>query len=199
MGEKFEEDSHVRNRKWSNRCQGIYLKVKELNVVTKDHTYMELYKSKLTPGEEDKPDLSTWKILATNKELAMRSVDFSFGERSINYSHSGNGSELTPDQVRRFSMPSKKQKFLKKVIAKKCGDQVCELCTQWTDVPWIGFDFESQAGKQSDCWVHATCLGFLEAEDETFQNITFCCTPHNRANITLMSSKQKKTSCLWKQ
>ena len=129
MGEKFEEDPHVRNRKWSNRRQGIYLKVKELNVVTKDHTYMELYKSKLTPGEENKPDLSTQKILATNKELAMRSVDFSFDERSINYSHSGNGSELTPEQVRRFSMPSKKQKFFKKVIAKKCGDQVCELCT----------------------------------------------------------------------
>ena len=52
MGETFEEDSHVRNRKRSNRRQGIYLKVKELNVVTKDHTYMELYKSKSTPGKD---------------------------------------------------------------------------------------------------------------------------------------------------
>ena len=59
MGEKFEEDPHVRNRKWSNRRQGIYLKVKELNVITKDHAYMELYKSKLATGEEDKPDFST--------------------------------------------------------------------------------------------------------------------------------------------
>ena len=65
------------------------------------------------------------KILSTNKELAMRSVDFSFNERSINCSHSNNGSELTPGQVREFSTTSKKQKFLKKVIAKKCGDQVC--------------------------------------------------------------------------
>ena len=56
MGEKFEEDPHIRNRRWSNRYQGIYLKVKELNVATKDHTNMELYKSKSTPGEEDKPD-----------------------------------------------------------------------------------------------------------------------------------------------
>ena len=111
---------------------------------------MELYKSKLTPGEEDKPGFSTRKILATNKELAMRSVDFSFGERSINRSHSNNGSELTPDQVRGFSTPSKKQKFLKKAIAKKCGDQVCQLCTQSTDVPWIGCDYESQTGKQCD-------------------------------------------------
>ena len=55
----------------------------------------------------------------------MRSVDFSFSERSINCSHSNNGSELTPGQVREFSTTSKKQKFLKKVIAKKCGDQVC--------------------------------------------------------------------------
>ena len=199
MGEKFEEDPHVRSRKRSNRRQGIYLKVKELYVVTKDRTYMELYKSKSTPDEEDKPDFSTRKILATNKELAMRSVDFSFGERSINRSHSNNGSELTPDQVRGFSTPSKKQKFLKKAIAKKCGDQVCQLCTQSTDVPWIGSDHESQTGKQCDYWVHATCLGFPEAEDETFQNITFRCPPHNRANITSMNSKQKKTSSLWKQ
>ena len=127
MGEKFEEDPHVRNRKWSNRRQGIYLKVKELNFVTKDHTYMELYKSKLTPGEEDKPDLSTRKILATNKELAMRSVDFSFGERSINYSHSGNGSELTPEQVRRFSMPSKKQVFKKSDCKKMWGPSLRTL------------------------------------------------------------------------
>ena len=119
MGEKFEEDPHVRNGRWFNRCRGIYLKVKELNVVTKDHTNMELYKSKSTPGEEDKPDFSTRKILSTNKELAMRSVDFSFSERSINCSHSNNGSELTPDQVREFSTPSKKQKFLKKSYCKK--------------------------------------------------------------------------------
>ena len=148
MGETFEEDPRVRNRKRSNRRQGIYLKVKELNVVTKDHTYMELYKSKSTPGEEDKPDFSTRKIFATNKVLAMTSVDFSFGERSINCSHSNNGCELTPDQVRGFSTPSKKQKFLKKAIAKKCGDQVCQICPQSTDVPWIGSDHESQTGKQ---------------------------------------------------
>ena len=119
MGEKFEEDPHVRNRKRSNRHQGIYLKVKELNVVTKDHTYMELYKSKSTPGEEDKPDFSTQKFLATNKKLAIRSVDFSFGERSLNHSRSNNGSELMPDQVRGFSMPSKKTEVFKKSYCKK--------------------------------------------------------------------------------
>ena len=58
MGEKFEEDPLVRNRKQSNRHQGICLKVEELNVVTKDHAYMELSKLKSAPGEEDKPDFS---------------------------------------------------------------------------------------------------------------------------------------------
>ena len=130
MEEKFEEDLSVRTRKWSAMYQGIHLKLEELNVVTKDHAYLELYKSKSAPGEEDKPDFSMLKILATNKELTMRSTDFSFGERSINCSYSGNGSELTPEQVRGFSVPSKKEKFLKKVIAKKYGDQVCQLCTQ---------------------------------------------------------------------
>ena len=58
MGGKFEEDPLVRNRKQSNRHQGIYLKVEELNVVTKDHACMELSKLKLAPGEEDKSDFS---------------------------------------------------------------------------------------------------------------------------------------------
>ena len=52
----------------------------------------------------------------------MRSVSFSFGEGSTNRSYSGNGSILTPEQVRGFLTPSKKQKFLKKVIAKRYGD-----------------------------------------------------------------------------
>ena len=69
----------------------------------------------------------------------MRSVDFSLGERSINRTHNGKGSELKPEQVRGFSAPSKKQEFLEKVIAKKRGDQVCQLCSQATDVPcdWL--------------------------------------------------------------
>ena len=199
MGEKFEEDPLVRNRKRSNGRQGIYLKVKELNVVTKDHAYMELYKSKLAPGEEDKPDFSPRKILAANEELVMRSIDFSFGEGSTTRLYSGNGSILTPEQVRGFSAPSKKQKFFKKVIAKRCGDQVCQLCSQIADISWIGCDYESQTGKQCDYWVHATCLGFPEAEDETFENITFRCPPYNRTKINSMNSKRKKTSCLWKQ
>ena len=66
------------------------------------------------------------------------------------------------------------------------------------NVPWIGCNHENQTEKQCDYWVHATCLGFPEAEDETFQNI-FRCPPYNRANITLMNSKRKKTSSLWKQ
>ena len=36
-GEQFAENPTVWARKWSNRCQGIYLKLKELNVVTHDH------------------------------------------------------------------------------------------------------------------------------------------------------------------
>ena len=90
-----------------------------------------------------------------------------------------------------------KAEVFKKSDCKKCGDQVCHLCSQTTDVPWTGCDYESQTGKQCDHWVHATCLGFPEAEDETFKNITFCCPPHNRAN-TSMNCKWKK-KCLWKQ
>ena len=156
MGEKFEEDPHIRNRKRSNKRQGIYLKVKELNVVTKDHTYTELYISKLTPGEEDKPDFSTRKFLATNKALAMRSVDYSFGERSINRSHSNNGSELTPDQVRGFSTPSKKLKFLKKLLQKNVGTKFANFAPNQQMYPGLVAIMNARLGNNAiiECMQH---------------------------------------------
>ena len=41
MDEQFEENPTVRARKLLIRRQGIYLKLKELNVVTHDHAYLE--------------------------------------------------------------------------------------------------------------------------------------------------------------
>ena len=41
MDEQFEENPTVRARKLLTRRQGIYLKLKELNVVTHDHAYLE--------------------------------------------------------------------------------------------------------------------------------------------------------------
>ena len=121
MGEKFEEDPYIRNRKQSYRRQGIYLKVKELNVITKDHLYIWNYINWNWHQVKKISQIFRYKILATNKELAMRSVDFSFGERSINHSHGDNGSELTPEQVRGFSTPSKSRSFLKKWLQKMWG------------------------------------------------------------------------------
>ena len=46
------------------------------------------------------------------------------GEGSINCSYNEKGSVVTGEQVREFSIPSKKQRFLKKLIPKKNGDQV---------------------------------------------------------------------------
>ena len=57
------------------------------------------------------------------------------GEGSINCSYNEKGSVVTGEQVREFSIPSKKQRFLKKLIPKKNGDQVSQLSTQTTDVP----------------------------------------------------------------
>ena len=111
MSEQFEENPTVQARKWSNRWQGIYLKLKELNVVTHDHTYLELHKS----GKEGKLDLGTRKIICTNKELALRS---SLGEESI-IQGSINESLLTAEQVSTFTTPAKWQTYLKKSNDKK--------------------------------------------------------------------------------
>ena len=39
-------------------------------------------------------------------------------------------------------------------------------------------------------------MGFPDAEDETFENITFRCPTHNRENKAALNSKIKKTSSL---
>ena len=63
IGEHIEENPTVRARKRLNRRQGINLRLKELNVVTHDHVYLELY----TLEKEGKPDLGTRKIVCTSK------------------------------------------------------------------------------------------------------------------------------------
>ena len=192
MSEQFEENPTVQARKWSNRWQGIYLKLKELNVVTHDHAYLELHKS----GKEGKLDLGTRKIICTNKELALRS---SLGEESIIQS-SINESLLTAEQVSTFTTPSKWQTYLKKATTKKIGlgEQICPLCSQTTNILWIGCDYQNQNDVKCSYWVHAMCMGFPDAEDETFKNITFRCPTHNRENKAAVNSTIKETS-LWKE
>ena len=51
----------------------------------------------------------------------MGSVNFSFGEGRTNCSYSGNGSILTPEQIRGFSMPSKAEVFKKSDCKKMLG------------------------------------------------------------------------------
>ena len=153
MGEQFEENPTVRARKRSNRRQGIYLKLKELNIVTRDHAYLEFCKSE----KEGKPDLGTRKIVSTSKELALRS---SLGEETITQS-SFNESLLTAEQVSTFVTPSKRQTYLKKKQSqKKFGNR-------------IGCDYRNQNGMDCSYWVHAMYMAFPDAEEKVLENITF--------------------------
>ena len=130
--------------------------------------------------------------LLLKKDTSTSSKDKSFCEES----------SLAREQVKMFEIPSKRQRqtYLKKAIEKKVSkpNQLCQVCNQSTNIPWIGCDYEWANGKICEYWVHALCLGFPDAEGETFENMSFHCPPHNRANIVSASSKKKKSSSFWK-
>ena len=129
-------------------------------------------------------------LLLLKKDTSNSSKDKSFCEVS----------SLTPEQVKTFETPSilKGKLTWKKPLKKKLvkSNQFCHLCNQLTNIPWIGCDYEGVNGKTCEYCVHAICLGFPDAADETFENILFRCPPHNRTNITSASSKKKRSSSL---
>ena len=75
----------------------------------------------------------------------------------------------------------------------KIGEQVCQLCSQTTNISWIGCDNQNQNGVECSYWVHAMCMGFPDVEDEIFENIIFQCPMHNRENEVAVNNKKKKT------
>ena len=198
-GEQFEENDAARVRKRSNRRQGIFLKLTELKHVTMDHVYMELYKRDEREGHHHKPNLLTKMVVCSSKELLRRREGNSNKENSVLEE-----SSLTPEQVKNFDSPSRKRQiYIKRAIEKastknKSKHQVCQLCNESTNIPWLGCDFEGANGKMCEYWVHALCHGFPDAEDDTFENISFRCPPHNRANVVAASAKVKKSTGLWK-
>ena len=67
--ELLEKDSTKRAWKRSNRLQGIFLKITELNKVTANHAYLELYRHDERAGFEHKADLLTKKVTCTSGDL----------------------------------------------------------------------------------------------------------------------------------
>ena len=88
-GKLFEKDPTKRARKRSNRRQGMFFKITELNKVTADHVYLELHKRVERGGCQHKADLLTKKVTCTSKDLLLlkketsnSSEDRSFCEES---------------------------------------------------------------------------------------------------------------------
>ena len=138
-------------------------------------------------------------MTCTSADLLLLKKNISNSNKDKNFCEE---SSVTPEQVKTCETPSKHQRqtYLKKSIEKKVSKsrQFCQLCNQSKNIPWIGCDYEGVNGKTCKYWVQALSLGFPDAEDETFENISFHCPRHNRANIASASSKKKKSSSLWK-
>ena len=67
MGTTYKENDERRKKKCSERRQGIFLKLKELNVTVGDHMYLELYKQQ--ENEKEKPDLTAKRVVTSIKNL----------------------------------------------------------------------------------------------------------------------------------
>lgn len=70
---------------------------------------------------------------------------------------------------------------LKKAIAKNVGEQVCQLYNQTTKVPRIGCDNQNLNRMECSYRVRAMCMVFPDAEDETYEKITFQFPMHKAA------------------
>ena len=120
----------------------IYLKITELN---------KLYKRDERAGCQHKVDLLTKKVTCTSKDLLLLKKDASNSSKDKSFCEE---SCLTPEQVKTFEIPSKRQRqtYLKKAIEKKVSkpNQFCQLCNQSTNIPWIGCDYEGVNGKMCE-------------------------------------------------
>ena len=99
----YEVDEKHRTKKRCDRRQGIYIKLKELNIVTGDHAYMELYKSQSEEGYSEVPDITTKKVVTTCQHLKGLGESIQGTPKRINLFEP----TVTPEAAMSFSTPSK--------------------------------------------------------------------------------------------
>ena len=105
--ELLEKDPTKRTRKCSNRWQGIFLKITELNKVTANHAYLELYRHDERAGFEHKADLLMKKVTCTSEDLLLLKKDTSNSSKDESFCEE---SCVTPEQVKMSETPSKRQR-----------------------------------------------------------------------------------------
>ena len=111
-GTTYKEKDERRKKKCSERRQGIFLKLKELDVTVGDHMYLELYKQK--ENEKEKPDLTTKQVVTSIKNLENRTSMASTPKVPKVFQP-----QVTPEAASSFVSPSKSRRkgyYLKKAI-----------------------------------------------------------------------------------
>ena len=166
VGQDFEFNRASRISKRSDRRQGLYYKIKELNQVTGDHIYIELFKMeeemeidlpKLPKGErraesslKTRPDLNSKLVLATDMSLHKSS-------ESSKKLCDLNTTTLTPDDMASFSTPSKiatkKRRHIQTVQeqTRKERERKCQKCGGDDNrSTWLGCDGRLSSGESCE-------------------------------------------------
>ena len=123
-GTTYKEKDERRKKKCSERRQGIFLKLKELDVTVGDHMYLELYKQK--ENEKEKPDLTTKQVVTSIKNLENRTSTLPMA--STPKVTMVFRPQVTPEAASSFVSPSKgrgKDYYLKKAIENATNEKVC--------------------------------------------------------------------------
>ena len=189
-GERYAEDKKDRGHKRTDRRHGIKKKISELNIVTGDHVYAEIYK----PDQENllAPDITQKVVWTTSKDL----LKLPRGVQQSTPVVSARQPSVTPEEARNMTSSSASRSTRR--LTDTCSrsgtstserrDRCCRVCSKSSDVPWIGCDLKEHNIYVCEYWVHACCIGFVDADDKSFEDLAWRCPRHRGKNKRVAST-----------
>ena len=182
MNKGFQENPILRKRSRVSRCDGLNYKICELKDVTGDDVIIT-YQSH---DEENGVHEVTY---STNRSAhpVQSSLPPSLPVVSIE----------APDSEKAFS-PTKATKPVK-LVEPKVGKDICAICkikyqsdadkdyAELNGRTWLGC-----STKACHWWVHATCFGFIDVQEGTFDDCDFKCRKHCKQKMSRKAAGKKK-------
>ena len=165
-GTKFAKKCKARSQARYKRRNGIIKSIRDLKVVTADHSLTIFFKHPV-----DSSSSTESSMFATTRELIEKYKDAPFNSTMNESSTNRIFDEAPSNQELRMATPSKKSKNTNKKRKRIREDEkiFCRVCdvkhNSKVDIdygsPWIGCEVT-----KCDYWVHVFCLGFTTEDPE---------------------------------
>ena len=168
----------MREQSVKRRTEGLKLKVKELRVVTGKHVKLGVFDE----HDSHKSIISSRQVYATSRDIIKESVsDAPSASGSSKLTHSSPNISakllaLSPYPVKKNPKP--KSRAMDRNKCSTCGVLFNSKTDKEMGSPWLGCD-----AKGCQFWIHSSCYGFPNADDDTFRNTEFYCKNNIQSKI----------------